>query len=116
MAEPYKFQYDGHTVEYSRGTVRTGIESTRMIRKLLRAYDYIGDNIAPDDLYDNIDEYSAAMSRSKTDAAWWAHSNMSDEELREKFECFLDQPEDLYIAFRAANRAVSMPKKTPTSP
>lgn len=114
MSEPYTFEYEGVRVEYQRGTVRMGIEATRMRRKLVAAYGYT--DTMPSDEYDNIDEYSSAMSRTKTSAAWWGHSNMDEGQLKQAFELFLDQDEELYELLRRAYSATYPPKKTVMSP
>lgn len=88
------------------------METRRLINKLLRSYGYVDGKVAPDDQYWDMDEFAEAMARCKTAAPWWVHSNMPEEEIREKFELFLDAPPDLYEAFRAASRATQPPKKT----
>lgn len=111
MAEPYKFTYNDIEVEFHRGTVRSGIEARQIMQKLLFAYDYVDGNLAPDDMYRLFDEFASCAARSKTEAAWWGHSNMSEEELKRRFEIFLDEDEMLYVELRQANVATRQPPK-----
>jgi hypothetical protein len=103
---PGEFEYQGVKVVFDRATVGSSIEARRLIRKLLNAYGYLSGGAIPDSDFDNMDEYCAAMSRTTTDAAWHAHSNMEDDEIRRRFELFLSQDEGLYLAFRRASAAV----------
>lgn len=111
MAEPYTFEHDGVAVEFSRGTVRTGIEARQIMQKLLMAHGFFDGNIAPDDLYKLFDEFASCSARSKTDAKWWAHSNMGEEEIKKRFEIFLEEDEELYVQLRQANIATRQPQK-----
>ena len=110
MAEPYVFEHDGVTIQYQRGTVKTGIEASRIRRKLVAAYGY--ETTMPVDEYDNIDEYASAMSRCIAEAPWRGHSNMTEEQLKQAFEVFLEEDEMLYHKFREASIATLPPKKT----
>ncbi len=112
MKEPYRFEYDGHTVELYPATVRTAMEESRIRAKLVSAYEYVPGDI-PDDEWGNFTEYAAAMSRMKSDAAWRGYSNMSEEQLKTAYELFLDQGEDLWASVRSGVLALRLPKKTP---
>lgn len=112
---PYTFEYDGHTIEYGGGTVQTRMEGNRIIEKLLIAYNHVSSNPATDSLYDNYSEYGNSMARSKTDAPWWCHSNMTEEDVKARFELFLQQDEDLFELFLRAARAMRALKKTMTA-
>lgn len=98
-------------VEFFPGTVRSNMEARRIVQKLLRAYGHF-EIPAPDDEYDNMDEYASAMARSQTTAPWWSNSNMPEEKIRAAYELFLDEPESLWAEFRTAARATAIPKKT----
>lgn len=112
MAEPYKFTHDGVEVEYFPATVRTSLEARRIQGKLLDAYGHMAIDAppVPRDSWDNISEYSTAMSQCKSTAAWWATSNATPAQIREAFEAFMDQDPDLFDLFVEANRA-TMPQK-----
>lgn len=112
MANPYHFEYNGHSVDMYPGTVRTSMEEYRLRSKLALAHGYVGGDI-PDDDWGNFTEYAAAMARTKTDAAWWSHSNMSDEQIKAAYELFTEQDEELWLAYRVASTALRAPKKTP---
>jgi hypothetical protein len=111
MADPYTFEYEGIEVQFNRGTVRSGIEARHIVQKLLSAYGFYDGNLAPDDMYGLIDEYASCTARSKTEAAWWGHSNMSEEEIKRRFEIFLDEDERLYLELRQAHIATKQPQK-----
>lgn len=112
MADAYTFEFEGVTVTYHHGTVKSGIEANRILRKLISAYGYGGSDTMPADEFDNIDEYSAAMSRIHAVAPWRGHSNMLEADLKAAYELFLEQDETLYYKFRQANMATLAPKKT----
>jgi hypothetical protein len=111
MTDAYKFEYDGIEVQFHRGTVRSGIEARQIMQKLLFAHGFYDGNIAPDDIYRLMDEYASCAARSKTEAEWWGHSNMSEEDLKRRFEIFLDEDEQLYVELRSANIATKQPQK-----
>lgn len=120
--KPYHFECDyvdendeivSASVEFYPGTVRSNMEARRIVQKLLRAYGYI-EIPAPDDEFDNMDEFAAAMARTKVNAPWCINSNMPEETIREAYELFLLQPESVWTAFRIAVRATVPPKKTIT--
>lgn len=111
MSDPYRFEHEGHAVAMHAGTVRTALEEYRLKAKLASAYGYVGGDI-PDDEWGNFNEYAASMARTKTDAPWWAHSNMSEDQIKAAYELFLDQDEMLYVSFRLASTALRLPKKT----
>lgn len=116
MSNSYSFEYDGVLVEYSRATVGTRMEGGRIIQKLLGAYGHVAGNPASNSEYDNFFEYAHTMARTRTDAAWWCHSDMSEEQIRERFEAFIDEDELLHQEFILAARATNAQKKmrTPT--
>jgi hypothetical protein len=87
------------------------MEARRIVQKLLRAYGHF-EIPAPDDEYDNMDEYASAMARSRAEAPWWSNSNMPEEQIKAAYEAFLDAPESLWVSFRVAARATAIPKKT----
>lgn len=110
MIEPYSFEYEGVAIVYQRATVRTGLESTRIRQKLIDALGYVDQ--MPTDEFANVSTYADTMARSKANAAWWCHSNMTEEEIKAAFELFLEQDEELYLLFNRAHRATLAPKKT----
>lgn len=112
MAEPYTFEYEGVEVRYFPAVVRTHLEKRRIHRKLLEAYGYLGTPTIPDDEFDDMEEYSSAMSQCKTTAAWWVSSNASPERVREAYELFLEQDTDLFAEFLHANSVTRPAKKT----
>lgn len=113
MSEPYQFEYEGTTIVYQRATVRTGLEATRIRQKLIEALGY--ETEMPTDEYSNVETYADTMARCKADAPWWCHSNMTGMQVRDAFNVFLDQDEELYTLFNRAYIATSLPKKTMTS-
>jgi hypothetical protein len=125
MADAYKFTftaYDPETgeevstveVEYFRATVRTAMEARRIQGKLLDAYGHMTIDAPPVPHleWDNINEYSTAMSQCKSEAAWWVNSNATPAQVRAAYELFFDQDPDLFDKFVEANRATMPPKKT----
>jgi hypothetical protein len=123
MAETYKFTFtafDPETgeeestveVDYFRATVRTSLEARRIQGKLLDAYGHmiIDAPPVPRDEWDNISEYSTAMSQCKSSAAWWTNSNATPAQVRAAYELFFAQDPDLFDKFVEANRA-TMPQK-----
>lgn len=107
-----EFQHNGTAILYRRDTVRAAMEATRILRLLLVAYGYIGEeNAATAQQYNNFDEYSAAMARTTTDAAWWANSTMTPEQVKQAYELFLEQDEELYLNYRQANEAIRRLRK-----
>lgn len=109
----HTFEYDDETVGFSRATVGTNMEAYRLEQKLLGAYGHVQGNPAPDDVYANMREYAGAMARAKAVAPWYANSNMTDDQIKQAFELFLEQDELLWLYFRLAIQATAMPKKTP---
>jgi hypothetical protein len=114
MSEPYSFVYDGHTVVYKRATVASRLEADRLIVKLRTVYGYTEANSTPADEWDNFYEYANSMARATTDAPWYAHSNMPHEDIKTRFELFLNEEGDLYNLFAAASHAASQQKKMKT--
>lgn len=102
---PFTFEHEGHEIAFYRGTVRSAIEARRLVQHLLRAYGHVEGNPASDEDYANFNEYASAMARTQTSASWWAHSSMTPDEIRQKYEAFFDLDEDLYASFRAAAAA-----------
>lgn len=111
-AQPFVFEYDGYRVEYTRATVETRMEGSRLINKLLGAYGHVAGNPCTDQQYDNYHQYANAMARSRTDAPWCANSNMTEADIRERFELFCNEDEDLWHNLLLAERATQTPKKT----
>lgn len=116
MQQPHAFEYEGVTIEFYTATVRTGMEEQRLLARLVEAYQFASANDIDARLWDNFTEYAAAMARSKLtgDVAWYAHSNMELNRIKDAFECFLDEPELLYTRYRLAVTATRIPKKTQT--
>lgn len=112
MTPPYSFEYDGETIEFSRATVGTNMEAYRIEQKLLGALGHVRGNPAPDNVYSNILEYAGAMARATATAAWYAHSNMTDDQIKAAFEAFIAEDELLWLQFRLAVMATAAPKKT----
>ena len=112
MTEPYRFEHNGNSVEFTRNTVRAVLEADRIQDKLLGALGHVAGNPAPADVAGNVAEYAECMARAKTDAAWWCHSNMSETDMLRSYESYLEEDGSLVVAFRKANYAVAMPKKT----
>ena len=117
MTDSHTFEYDGYQVAYSAAVVRTSLEKRRLQGKLLDAYGYLDDpdGVIPRDEWDNIDEYTTAMSQCKTTAAWWVSSNATPQEVRAAYEIFLEQDPILYRLFQNASSAVTAPKKSQVS-
>jgi hypothetical protein len=115
--DPYTFEYQGLNVTYQRGTVRTGMESTRLRRKLISALGY--ETEMPSDEYANVDTYAETMSRSTVtppeNVTWWCHSNMTEDQIKAAFDVFLEEDEELYALFNRAYVATLPPKKTTLS-
>lgn len=101
----YTFQHKGHEVNFHRATVRSAIEAGRLVQSLLRAYGHVAGNPASDARYALFREYAAVMARTETSAPWHADSNMSDDEVKQKFEIFIALDEDLYQEYRTAAAA-----------
>lgn len=125
MVDAYKFTftaYDPETgeevstveVEYFRATVRTAMEARRIQGKLLDSYGHMAVDAPPVPHleWDNINEYSTAMSQCNSAAAWWINSNATPAQVRAAYELFFDQDPDLFDMFVEANRATMPVKKT----
>ena len=114
MSIPYMFEYQGLSVTYRRGTVRTGLEEARIRRKLIEALGY--ETEMPTDEFDNVITYAETMSRSTVtpleSAAWWCHSNMPGAQIKAAFDQFLEEDEELYSLYNKAYVATQAPKKT----
>lgn len=110
----HKFTFDEVEVEYFPATVRTSLEARRIQSKLLDAYGYMAADApsVPRDEWDNIAEFSTAMSQCRSSATWWINSNATAEQVRVAYETFMEQDPDLFDLFVAANRATMPPKKT----
>lgn len=108
--EPYTFEFEGVKVEYNRATVRTGLETTRIRQKLIEALGY--ETEMPTTEWENALTFSETMARSKADAPWWCHSNMTGEQIKAAYELFMETDEELYSEFNRAYRATLSPKKT----
>jgi hypothetical protein len=115
MAEPHTFTHEGVAVEYFPATVRTALEARRIQGKILDAYGYMTVDAppVPRDEWDNVSEFSTAMSQCKSAAAWWVNSNATAEQVRAAYELFMEQDPDLFDKFVEANRA-TMPQKKMT--
>lgn len=114
MTQPYQFEYEGVSITYQRATVRTGLEATRIRQKLIEVLGY--ETEMPTDEYSNVETYADTMARCKADAPWWCHSNMTGDQIRDAFDIFLEQEEELYTLFNRAYLATSLPKKTVMTP
>lgn len=112
MTEPYAFDHDGVHVSYHRATVRTSLETSRIRQKLIAALGYEIGMDMPTLESENIDVYADCMARSKTDAPWWCHANMTGEQIKVAYDTFMDADADLYKAFNRAYVATLPPKKT----
>lgn len=114
MAEPYTFEFEGVAVEYYPATVRTSLEARRIQGKLLDAYGHMEIDAPPVPRieWDNISEYSQAMSQCKSSAAWWTNSNATPAQVKAAYELFMDQDPEVFDLFVEANRATLPPKKT----
>lgn len=116
MSEPYIFEYDGLQIEFRRNTVGSTLEAARIQDKLLGALGYVTGNPAPQSEAANIAEFAECMSRCKVDAAWWGHSNMSEDQLAIAYQTYIDEPGELVVGFRRADSATKLPKKTKPAP
>ncbi len=120
MVEPYSFEFEDSIVTYQRATVRTAMEATRIRQKLAEAMGYeMGDGV-PTNEWRNIETYADTMTRCKSDAAWWCHSNMTGSEIKAAYEAFMETDEELYTLFNRAYLATLPLKKslmkTPETP
>lgn len=116
--EPYRFEHEGLTIEFSRSTIRSYLEAERIQWKLLGALGYTGgrstDDADSSDDGEDITFYAEAMSRvGKIDAPWWSHANMTEAQIGAAYKRFMDdESPTLLLNMRKAFNATALPKKT----
>ncbi len=112
----YTFEYDDITVTVERPLVRTTLDADHLRNKILTAYGHVAGNPASDNRYRKVMAYVAIMARSTVSntAAWYAHVDMSNDQVKDAFEAFLEQDADLAELFEIALENTAIPKKTKT--
>jgi hypothetical protein len=110
----YTFEYEDVTVTVERPLVRTSLDADHLRNKILIAYGHVSGNPASDNRIRRIVAYTEIISRTTVSApvSWWAHPDMTNNEVRAAFEAFLEQEVDLAEAFDKADDATTVPKKT----
>jgi hypothetical protein len=112
----YTFEYDDITVTVERPLVGTSLDADHLRNKILVAYGHVSGNPASDNRYRKIMAYVEVVARSQVSAPvpWWAHVDMTNEQVKDAFESFLKQDADLASEFETAIEATNVPKKTKT--